>query len=199
MLTEDASDCLGVLQGHTSLVGQLQMRGDTLVTGSSDGSVWVWSLHDMAPLYQLAAHTHGVVSLQFDDIRVVSGGGDGLVKVWDLKTGQLVRELGKPADIISKVAFEDEKAVVIASRNGQTVMEVRLCSGSGLLMLQSSNPKSNADGLHQVRSFSPPLDDVSHQVARSETPASVRDSTSTNDDDGNSDMKKTAAPERAPA
>ena len=117
--------CQAILQGHTSLVGQLQMRGNTLVTGGSDGSVRVWSLEKMAPIHRLAAHDNSVTSLQFDDTRVVSGGSDGRVKVWDLKTGQLVRELTAPADAVWRVAFEEEKCVVMASRSNRTIMEVR--------------------------------------------------------------------------
>ena len=116
--------CQAILQGHTSLVGQLQMRGNTLVTGGSDGSVRVWSLEKMAPIHRLAAHDNSVTSLQFDDNRVVSGGSDGRVKVWDLKTGHLVRELTAPADAVWRVAFEDEKCVVMASRSNRTIMEV---------------------------------------------------------------------------
>ena len=116
--------CQAILQGHTSLVGQLQMRGNTLVTGGSDGSVRVWSLEKMAPIHRLAAHDNSVTSLQFDDSRVVSGGSDGRVKVWDLKTGQLVRELTAPADAVWRVAFEEEKCVVMASRSNRTIMEV---------------------------------------------------------------------------
>ena len=120
------SQCQAILQGHTSLVGQLQMRGHTLVTGGSDGSVRVWSLKKMAPIHRLAAHDNSVTSLQFDETRVVSGGSDGRVKVWDLKTGQLVRELSKPAQAVWRVAFEEEKAVIMASRADRTIMEVRL-------------------------------------------------------------------------
>jgi F-box and WD-40 domain protein CDC4 len=79
----------------------------------------------MAPIHRLAAHDNSVTSLQFDDSRVVSGGSDGRVKVWDLKTGQLVRELTAPADAVWRVAFEEEKCVVMASRSGRTIMEVR--------------------------------------------------------------------------
>jgi F-box and WD-40 domain protein CDC4 len=100
------------------------MRGNTLVTGGSDGSVRVWSLEKMAPIHRLAAHDNSVTSLQFDDTRVVSGGSDGRVKVWDLKTGVLVRELTAPADAVWRVAFEDEKCVVMASRSNRTIMEV---------------------------------------------------------------------------
>jgi F-box and WD-40 domain protein CDC4 len=123
LLLTNFSSCQAILQGHTSLVGQLQMRGNTLVTGGSDGSVRVWSLEKMAPIHRLAAHDNSVTSLQFDDTRVVSGGSDGRVKVWDLKTGQLVRELTAPADAVWRVAFEEEKCVVMASRSNRTIME----------------------------------------------------------------------------
>jgi WD40 repeat protein len=116
--------CKAILQGHTSLVGQLQMRGNTLVTGGSDGSVRVWSLEKMVPIHRLAAHDNSVTSLQFDDCRVVSGGSDGRVKIWDLKSGHLVRELTQPADAVWRVAFEEEKCVVMASRQSRTIMEV---------------------------------------------------------------------------
>ena len=36
--------CTAMLQGHTCLVGQLQLSGDTLVTGGSDGRVIIFDL-----------------------------------------------------------------------------------------------------------------------------------------------------------
>ena len=120
-----------MLQGHTSLVGQLQMREDILVTGGSDGSVRVWSLADYQPIHRLAAHDNSVTSLQFDNTRIVSGGSDGRVKVWDLKKGTLVRELSSPAEAVWRVVFEEEKAVIMAARGGRTIMEV--CIGAQYL------------------------------------------------------------------
>jgi F-box and WD-40 domain protein CDC4 len=104
------------------------MSGDTLVTGGSDGSVRVWSLNNMGPIHRLAAHDNSVTSLQFDNSRIVSGGSDGRVKVWSLQTGQLLRELSTPSDTVWRVTFEEEKAVIMASRNGRTVMEVSFLS-----------------------------------------------------------------------
>jgi WD40 repeat protein len=70
-----------VLMGHTSLVGQIQMRGNTLVTGGSDGSVRVWDLEKLRCVTRMAAHDNSVTSLQFDNKIIVTGGSDGYVKV----------------------------------------------------------------------------------------------------------------------
>ena len=94
------------------------------MTGGSDGSVRVWSLSTFSPIHRLAAHDNSVTSLQFDDARIVSGGSDGRVKIWDLATGQLIRELCKPADAVWRVAFKQERAVVMACRKGKIIMEV---------------------------------------------------------------------------
>lgn len=100
------------------------MRGTTLVTGGSDGSVRVWSLDSFSPIHRLAAHDNSVTSLQFDDARIVSGGSDGRVKIWNLATGGLIRELSQPAEAVWRVVFEEERSVVLATRQGRTVMEV---------------------------------------------------------------------------
>ncbi|RMZ74958.1 hypothetical protein DV737_g5582, partial [Chaetothyriales sp. CBS 132003] len=137
--------CSAILQGHTSLVGQLQMRGNTLVTGGSDGSVRVWSLLKMTPIHRLAAHDNSVTSLQFDDNRIVSGGSDGRVKIWSVETGQLVRELSQPAEAVWRVAFEEEKAVIMASRSNRTVMEVWSFSPPSEAPARAGSPASMAD------------------------------------------------------
>jgi len=100
------------------------MRGNTLVTGGSDGSVRVWSLERLVPIHRLAAHDNSVTSLQFNESRIVSGGSDGRVKVWDVKTGHLVRELSQPAEAVWRVVFEEEKAIIMACRAHRTIMEV---------------------------------------------------------------------------
>lgn len=84
----------------------------------------VWSLESYSPIHRLAAHDNSVTSLQFDENRIVCGGSDGRVKIWDVKTGQLIRELSQPDEAVWRVAFEEERSVVLASRQGRTVMEV---------------------------------------------------------------------------
>ena len=87
------------------------------------GATWNRQARELLNLNTL---DNSVTSLQFDDTRIVSGGSDGRVKIWSLESGQLVRELSQPAEAVWRVAFEEEKAVIMASRSNRTVMEVRL-------------------------------------------------------------------------
>ena len=117
-------ECLALLQGHTSLVGQLQLTNDVLVTGGSDGRVIIFSLSTFECLHRLCAHDNSVTCLQFDDRFIVSGGNDGRVKLWDLRTGAFIRELSKPCEAVWRVTFKEDKCVVLCKRGGKTVMEV---------------------------------------------------------------------------
>jgi F-box and WD-40 domain protein CDC4 len=116
--------CLGVLQGHTSLVGQLQLHESILVTGGSDGAIRIWDLDTNRCVQHIAAHDNSVTCLQFDEKRIVSGGNDGHVKLWDIETGDFIREMTTAGSAVWRLAFQETKAVVLLQREGKTVMEV---------------------------------------------------------------------------
>lgn len=86
-LTHASCTCrefLALLQGHTSLVGQLQLDpiSNVLVTGGSDGRVIVFSLTTFETIHRLCAHDNSVTCLQFDERFIVTGGNDGRIKLW---------------------------------------------------------------------------------------------------------------------
>ncbi|KAF8512327.1 WD40-repeat-containing domain protein [Gautieria morchelliformis] len=94
--------CLALLQGHKELVCQLQLssRTNTVITGSVDGRIIIFSIapadeqgveagyHIMA---RVPAHISSVTGLQFDDRPggrwLVSGGTDGRVQLWEFAAG----------------------------------------------------------------------------------------------------------------
>ena len=122
MLT--SSECIALLQGHTSLVGQLQLTDDILTTGGSDGRIIVFNLATMNCLERLCAHDNSVTCLQFDQRFILSGGNDGRAKVWDIQTGRFLRELTRPCESVWRVTFKDDRAVVLCQRNGGTALEI---------------------------------------------------------------------------
>lgn len=72
--------------------------GTTLISGSADRTIKVWSLekkYSSACLKTLTGHTDFVwtIALLSDDITLFSGGLDKLIKIWDIFTGQLIRNL----------------------------------------------------------------------------------------------------------
>lgn len=118
------SECLALLQGHTALVCQLQLSGDTLATGGSDGRVITFSLSSMSSLRRIAAHDSSVTALQFDAHFLVTAGNDGRVRLFDASSGAFIRDLTAPADSVWKVAHKKDKCVVMCRRAGKTVMEI---------------------------------------------------------------------------
>lgn len=94
-LTSFDREFLALLQGHTSLVGQLQLDpiSNVLVTGGSDGRVIVFSLTTFDTIHRLCAHDNSVTCLQFDDRFIVTGGNDGRIKLWGgSRAASFVRE-----------------------------------------------------------------------------------------------------------
>jgi F-box and WD-40 domain protein CDC4 len=88
-----------------SLVGHIQLRNDTLVSGGSDGTIRIWSLFKIAPLHRIAAADNSITGVEFDHNRILSGASDGRVRVWNMATGAMVRELGEMADAVWRVSM----------------------------------------------------------------------------------------------
>ena len=88
------NDLLFALEGHNGGVWSLALRGETLVSGSTDKTVRVWDLAARRCVHVFAAHDSMVRSLAILDGEdgngrlqnplFASGGRDGLLRVWDL-------------------------------------------------------------------------------------------------------------------
>lgn len=119
-----------LLQGHTSLVTQLQLIGDVLISGGSDGRVITFTLspgkYDV--VQRLASHDSSVTALQASDRFLVTGGNDGMVRLFRFDrlsgTCEYVRELTEVSEMVWKVAFSWDTCAIMCKRQGRVVMEV---------------------------------------------------------------------------
>jgi F-box and WD-40 domain protein CDC4 len=75
-------------------------------------------------VHRILAADNSITCLQFDHRRIVSGSSDGKARVWDLQSGQLVRELGEPADAVWRLHIEESIAVTVRSKSSKVLLEV---------------------------------------------------------------------------
>ncbi|GAB2229209.1 hypothetical protein Droror1_Dr00023346 [Drosera rotundifolia] len=74
------------LEGHKSVVSTLWINDDVLYSGSWDGTVRLWSLHDYSPLAIFGPNTPGtvssVLSVHADQQTVIATYENGFMKMW---------------------------------------------------------------------------------------------------------------------
>ena len=118
MLAAAARPGIAALTGHTDRIHSMTFSpdGNTLVTGSYDGTVRLW---DVATHRQigapLAGHDGEIYSVAFSPNGkvVASGADDGIVRLWDAATH---RQIGAPL-----ASHDDEIYSVAFSPNGKVV------------------------------------------------------------------------------
>ncbi|CUM66914.1 uncharacterized protein PRCAT00004599001 [Priceomyces carsonii] len=114
---------LHTLQGHTSLVGLLELSDEYLVSAAADATLRVWDPKTGEQYSKLKGHTGAITCFQHDSLRIVSG-SEGMLKLWDIKNGKFIRDL--LADIsgnIWQVRFDANSCVAAVQRTKNDVQE----------------------------------------------------------------------------
>ena len=77
----------------TGGVWSSQLKGNTVVSGSTDRTIRVWDTESGDCVHVLYGHTSTVRCLAMHENTVVSGARDGTLRVWDIKRGQCLHVL----------------------------------------------------------------------------------------------------------
>lgn len=89
--------CILTLSHHTAHIYCLAFSSTTLITGSADTTLKIFSLKNFPRVNcekTLEGHTEDVTCVQFDTEKVVSGSADGAIRVWCAKSGNCMSILG---------------------------------------------------------------------------------------------------------
>ncbi|KAH8600307.1 WD40-repeat-containing domain protein [Bisporella sp. PMI_857] len=104
--------CLFTLDGHTSLVGLLDLRDERLVSAAADSTLRIWDPENGQCKNTLSAHTGAITCFQHDGQKVISGSDRTLkISLTDLSG-------------VWQVKFDERRCVAAVQRDNRTYVEV---------------------------------------------------------------------------
>jgi WD40 repeat protein len=114
------------LEGHADLVNCVAFAPDgaTVATGSSDGTVRLWSAPGGQPRRVLSATAMGpVLAVAFspDNALLAAGGEDKIIRIWDLKTGHVAQRLEGSPEAILSLAFSPHAPILASAGRDQAI------------------------------------------------------------------------------
>ncbi|KAJ1551521.1 hypothetical protein HK096_009324, partial [Nowakowskiella sp. JEL0078] len=121
----ESQSCLRVFEGHNAPVQCLQFSmsptchsdvlpnnlAGTLITGSMDGTIKIWSAQTGECVNTLFGHVHGIWCLQFDTLRILTGGYGGTVRMWDIDTGTQLFKIDGHSASVNCCALTDSEVI----------------------------------------------------------------------------------------
>jgi WD40 repeat protein len=137
----------GVLDGHAGSVTAVAFSpdGNTVATGSHDGTAWLWDVTDRAKpraLGTLTGHTDWVSAVAFspDGRLLATAGIDHAVRLWDMATRQTVRTLTGSAHGFWTLSFSPDGHTLAAGGGDITVWLWDVATGRNTATLTSQSP-----------------------------------------------------------
>jgi F-box and WD-40 domain protein CDC4 len=115
--------CLFNLEGHTSLVGLLDLSHERLVSAAADSTLCIWDPDNGQCKSTLRAHTGAITCFQHDGQKVISG-SDRTLKMWNVRNGECVKDLLTDLSGVWQVKFNERRCVAAVQRNNMTYIEV---------------------------------------------------------------------------
>jgi serine/threonine protein kinase len=107
------------LSGHTDVIKAIAIspNGQTLVSGSFDKTVKLWSLTTGEVRHTLTEHKHRVtcVAISPDGQTLATGSYDKTIKLWSLTTGELLHTLTGRPDRVRYLSFSPNSQMLVSS------------------------------------------------------------------------------------
>jgi myosin-heavy-chain kinase len=107
--------CVQTLTGHVDRVVSLCVTSKYLFSGSSDGTLRVWTLPGLAFDRELNVHRKSVESICANEQYLFTGSADHSIKVWDLATFVLVIALRDHVGEVNAITLTDKSLNFLVS------------------------------------------------------------------------------------
>jgi WD40 repeat protein len=138
--TSENSDLPKTLKGHSSDVNAIAFTpdGKTIVTGSDDKTIKLWSLATGEEIRTLKKHSNWVWTLAIspDGKTLASGSADHTIKLWNLATGEEILTLKGHSSGVTSVAFSPDGATLASGSLDKTIKLWNLQTGQEIRTLE---------------------------------------------------------------
>ena len=126
----------------------LDVVGDSLATGTTEGEILVWLGHSLA--HRLPSHRQQVNTVKLSPCgeKILSGGSDLSLKVFDLKTGTVIFNK-KVGEEVTSLAWDGVTGLMAGAGGTLTVWDLTHSSGQPLVRLAAH--EGRVTGLHLAR------------------------------------------------
>ena len=103
--------------GHAETINELEIRGDTLVSFSWDGTLRMWDFPSGRALGD-AFKSRGNAAMSPDRAWIATADGSAVVSLWDGAQDRLVDQI-PTADALTRVVFIDARRIVVGGKAGE--------------------------------------------------------------------------------
>lgn len=138
-LTIDISQPFLILKGHSNWIWSLSFSpdGQTIVSGSEDGTVRQWNVTTGECLRILAGHTGEVSSVTFspDGQAIASGSADFTIRLWDANTGECLQVFLGHNHQVRSVAFSRDGEIIASGSSDSIIRLWKVSTGEPLRVL----------------------------------------------------------------
>lgn len=133
VLQSQSWSCVRTLQGHSDWTRSLAISpdGQTLVSGSFDNTIKLWSLSEGELINTLSDHSKGVFSVAIspDGQIVASGSWDETIKLWRMDTGELIHTLSGHSGSVRSLAISGDGQILVSGSFDKTIKLWRMDTG----------------------------------------------------------------------
>lgn len=131
----ESGECLFILNGHTSTVRCMALKGDMLVTGSRDCTVRMWNMTTGKTEGVFTGHQAAVRCVQFDGKRIISGSYDYKIAVFDADTKKQLHCLSGHTNRVYSLLLNSERSIVVSGSLDTTIRIWNIIEGCCLYTL----------------------------------------------------------------
>ncbi|MEH2104696.1 serine/threonine-protein kinase, partial [Nostoc sp.] len=148
LFSSTTGQLLRTLSGHSNSVNSVAISSDgqTLASGSRDGTIKLWSVTTGNEIRTLSGHSNSVnsVAISSDGQTLAIGSWDETIKLWSVTTGNEIRTLSGHSNSVNSVAISSDGQILASGSRDNTIKLWSVITGNEIRTLSGHSNSVNS-------------------------------------------------------